>query len=197
MAKGHVTDQDLESGIRSLGGLGGIAGGGARRDSPFGSDFARKAVPEAAPEPPAAQAEAARAVELRPVKEVAPAPPVAASPLPEVKSPPPVRVPAEPKPRPREPFRPVPTLPEIPARKSDSFTERVTLQMSPDMRDELNLLAAKLQRRKFDKSERITANTIMRVAIRIVLDEVDFGTGDIANSETDLLRIVRKKLVGS
>ena len=66
--------------------------------------------------------------------------------------------------------------------------------MGPDMRDELNLLAAKLQRRKTDKTERITANTIMRVAIQTVLDEVEFAEGDIINNEDDLLRVVRGKL---
>jgi hypothetical protein len=36
----------------------------------------------------------------------------------------------------------------------------------------------------------------MRVAIRL-LHEVDLGTGEVANSEADLLRIVRRKLLGS
>jgi hypothetical protein len=197
MAKGHVSDQELESGLKSLGGLGGIAGSGARRDSPFGVEFARKATPEAVPESRPVQPEPERPIDLKPVREVALTPPTPAPQSSEARRPPPVRVPTEPAPRVNEGFRPVEFLFDIPIRKSDSFTERVTLQMGPDMRDDLNLLAARLQRRKTDKSERITANTIMRVAIRILLDEVDLGTGEVANSETDLLRIVRQKLLGT
>src|SRR5205823_3076762 len=65
----------------------------------------------------------------------------------------PIRSMPEPKPRPRERTKPVEVVPEISTRKSDGFSERVTLQMGPEMRDELNLLAAKLQRRKTDKTE--------------------------------------------
>lgn len=197
MAKGHVTDQELESGLKSLGGLGGIAGSGARRDSPFGVEFARKATPEAVPEPRPVQPEPEKPIDLKPVREVAPTLAATAPESPEARRPPPIRVAMDPAPRVNEGFRPVDVLSDIPTRKSDSFTERVTLQMGPDMRDDLNLLAARLQRRKTDRSERITANTIMRVAIRILLDEVDLGTGEVANSETDLLRIVRQKLLGS
>jgi hypothetical protein len=197
MAKGHVTDQELESGLKSLGGLGNIAGSGAKRDSPFGVEFARKATPEAVPEALPVQPEPERRIDLKPVREVTPTPPATAPQSPEARRPPPVRAARDPAPRANEGFRPVEFLSDIPTRKSDCFTERVTLQMGPDMRDDLNLLAARLQRRKTDKSERITANTIMRVAIRILLDEVDLGTGEVANSETDLHRIVRQKLLGS
>jgi hypothetical protein len=198
MAKGSVTDQELESSLKSLGGLGGITSSGARRDSPFGSDFVKKTASEVAIEAPKAEPEVVKTVELRSVPDSVSNVAELKAPSPEIKRvSAPIRSVAEPKPRPTERAKPVEIVPEMPARKSDGFSERVTLQMGPEMRDELNLLAAKLQRRKTDKTERITANTIMRVAIRVLLDEVDLGEGDIANNEEDLLRIVRAKLTES
>jgi hypothetical protein len=40
--------------------------------------------------------------------------------------------------------------------------------MSPKMRDEVETMARELQRAKTSKDERITANTVMRVAVRLV-----------------------------
>ncbi len=198
MAKGTVTDQELESSLKSLGGLGGIATSGSRRDSPFGSDFVKKAAPEAEIERPRPEAEVVKAVELHPVTQSTLNMGETRAPAPELNR---VTTAVRPvtgaKPRPKERGKPLEAIPPAPTRKSDNFSERVTLQMDPDMRDELNLLAARLQRRKTDKSERITANTIMRVAIRVVLDEVKLDEADIANNEGDLLRIVKSELTKS
>jgi hypothetical protein len=199
MAKGQVTDQELETGLQSLGGLGGIAASGARRDSPFGAGFVKKSVPESNTRAEATEAKlqvAANVAVVAPVaQEVVPSRVEAIAP--STASVVAVGEHTSTARRPRAVEAPMPAdVAPVSSRKSDSFSERVTLQMSPEMRDELTLLAARLQRRKTDKTERITANTIMRVAIQMVLDEIDFGEGDIINSEVDLDRVVRAKLSG-
>src|SRR4051812_44916502 len=130
MAKGHVTDEELETSLKSLGGLSGIAATGARRDSPFGSDYvktnaaAEKLPPENAPEP-----QVVKTIELRAVN-------TAAAPATESRAEPKRAHTAAltPKAKPIEKTAPVETPAPLPSRKSDCFTERVTVQMSPDMR---------------------------------------------------------------
>lgn len=79
-------------------------------------------------------------------------------------------------------------------RKEDPYSERVTLPISPDMRDGLHLLASKLQRRKTDKSERITSNTLMRVAVRLLLEDLRPSESDAPNTEEELYSLVQAKL---
>jgi hypothetical protein len=67
--------------------------------------------------------------------------------------------------------------------------------MTPQMRDEVNLMATKLQRRKTDKRERITANTLMRVAIQVLLDGFGLEEWDVANDEEELLQLAKSKLI--
>lgn len=182
MAKGQVTDEELEASLQSVGGLGGIAGSGARRDSPFGTDFVRKGTPA-----PKARIESAAAQEITKTVEI------------KGRG---VRSESEPKeaPQPIKKVGPVsvpsPSVEEVPVdseakestRKADTLTERVTLQMSPEMRDRVNELSRKLQRAKTDKkSERITANTVMRVAIQVFLDSDRLGELEGVNSEEELL----------
>jgi hypothetical protein len=131
MAKGSVSDEDLASSLHSLGGLGGIASSGARRDSPFGSEFARKVAPEPTPEPRPVQHQGSKPPDHRPVREFAPPSPREASTPPESKPQPPVRVAADPKPQAKEKPRSVEVASKIPARKLESFTEKVTIQMAP------------------------------------------------------------------
>ena len=75
-------------------------------------------------------------------------------------------------------------------RKADIFTERVTLQISPEMRDDVERLARELQRSKTSKGERITANTVMRVALQLLMTNYQFGRGDVANNESELYDLV-------
>ena len=65
--------------------------------------------------------------------------------------------------------------------------------MSPEMRDEVDSLARDLQRLKRSKEERITANTVMRVAIRHLLDEFELPRDDEVNGEEELYRLVRNR----
>jgi hypothetical protein len=89
---------------------------------------------------------------------------------------------------------PEPPEPEAPhVRKADIFTERVTLSVSTEMRDAVEALAREMQRRRTKKEERITANTVMRVAINALLQSFDLEEGDVANTEEELLALARLK----
>jgi hypothetical protein len=76
-------------------------------------------------------------------------------------------------------------------RKADLYSERVTLLMSSEMRDRIEALAKELQRRKTTKSERITSNTVMRVAINAFLETFELRDGEVANTEEEFERLVR------
>jgi hypothetical protein len=176
MAKG-VTEDDLASGIRSMGGLGTLSRN--RRDSPF-RDTREEEVP------------AVKTVELPLQKEV---PSAAVEVRSEVRGEPARVVKAE---RPREVEKPIPVEKPVrnerkkaPQRKADIYSERVTLQMSPEMRDEVDELARQLQRAKTSKDERITANTVMRVAIQAFLEAFDLDPKSCPNSEKELLDVAR------
>lgn len=190
MAKGQVTDEELQAGLKSLGGLGGIAASGARRDSPFGSSFVKNTATQATT--PAIEAppkeEPVKIIEVKSREDEQP----------NVK--PPAIAPAKKIVAPRSPevnvFKSKKTSPEEleSHRKSDTLTERVTLQMSPEMRDAVNDLARRIQRKKIDKTERITANTVMRAAIQGVLDAYKFELSDVPNSEEELTAAFRTLL---
>ena len=83
-----------------------------------------------------------------------------------------------------------PLLDETTARhpKGDTLTERVTVQMSPEMRDAVCDLARHLQRRRKDKGERITANSVMRVAIQYFLDNVQLERVQGASTELEIAK---------
>jgi hypothetical protein len=75
-------------------------------------------------------------------------------------------------------------------RKADIFTERVTLQISPEMRDEVERIARELQRSKTSKEGRITANTVMRVAIQLITKKFKLKGREAPNNEDELYKLV-------
>ena len=200
MAKPQVTEDDLKAGVGGLGGFGSLTGQpSSRRDSPFGSDHLKRAA-----------SGASQVIEL---------PPTAASPVRDVPAVTADAAPTKPvqqvtllsqdvpngdEQRDQAPSRKskaeratpaVATEPDAKtAPKEDPYSERVTLPISPDMRDGLHLLASKLQRRKTDKSERITSNTLMRVAVRLLLDDLRPSESDAPNNEEELYSLVRARL---
>lgn len=192
MGKGQVSEKELERGIKSLGGLTGITSSTVRRDSPFGSDFVK---PVAAPatEPPYLKKDVERVNAEDPAFSQAPASkgrgPIESDMIPLA---------SEAKPRPKIPKRLAPEESEeegVIETSARTFSERVTLQMTAEMRDDLHYLATKLQRRKKNKEERITSNTVMRVAIQLLLDELKLKESDLVNSEAELLTFAKKKLL--
>lgn len=81
-------------------------------------------------------------------------------------------------------------------RKLDIFTERVTLQISPEMRDNVERIARDLQRAKTSKEERITANTVMRVAILLLAKHFKIRFGEAPNTAEELYEAVEAALSG-
>lgn len=198
MAK--VTEDDLKAGLTGLGSFGGIGAGRPRRDSVFRDtrDDETPAVVPAAVEP-------VRPVEVQPTMvEAAPlatevTPPVRESkPIPLVKEVPRLQKEPERKEPPKEkpPVTEPPAEEQAPAkaRKADVHTERVTLPISPEMRDGVDALARSLQRHRTKKGESITANAVIRTAVRLVLERVELKPGDVANSEEELFKLLARKL---
>ncbi len=62
------------------------------------------------------------------------------------------------------------------------------------MRDEVDELARQLQRAKTSKDERITANTVMRVAIRLLTENFNLKSGEGPNNEDELFELASKSL---
>ena len=80
------------------------------------------------------------------------------------------------------------------SRVADVYTERITLQLSPAMRDHMVALARELQRSRKTKGERITANTMIRAAINAVRLGVKLEAGDTAMTEEEVFQLVWRKL---
>lgn len=179
MAKGQISDKELQSSIRTIGSLAGIASSGAKRDSPFGSDFARKVIPSSQPIASPSIPTPERADESQ-------------SSLTETLAPP---FPTHPGPTRARRVTKVTAKEDGEISKTSIWSEKVTLQMTPEMRDDLNQLATRLQRRKATKEQRITANTVMRVAIQFLLDELKLNSSDIANTEDELLALMKRKIL--
>jgi hypothetical protein len=172
MAKGQVSEEELTKGLKGIGNFGGLSPK-VQRDNPFRDSRSDR------PEP-------AKTIEVRlPASE----PRVAKAAKPEPK---PVRTLQSPKTPSRgraENLR----SEEGSARKADVFTERVTLQISPEMRDDIDALARDLQRAKTTREERITANTVMRVALQVLMTNYQFERGDVANNEAELYDLVVRR----
>jgi hypothetical protein len=180
MAKGQVSDKELATGLKTFGGFGALGEASARprREDPF-----RDTRAEAAPQPPRIE-----------VVKTPPAEPLAPPPLPEASEPIKVRekrpavsrlTRAERRPEPIP--EPEPSAAE---KKSELYTERVTVPLDPELRDAAEALAKNLQRRRTDKGERITSNTVMRVALRILLDGFDAASAGVVNTEDELYEAV-------
>ena len=137
----NVTEDDLASGIRSMGGLGSLARN--RRDSPFRDSRTESETVEKTVELPLAKELTSPVAEVRSVPEVAIIEPKIERPRAVVQRSAPVE-------RPRVEKK------KVAQRKADVHTERVTLQISPEMRDEVDSLARDLQRAKTSKNERIS-----------------------------------------
>lgn len=84
--------------------------------------------------------------------------------------------------------------PKQPQRKTDICSERVTLQISAEMPDEVDELARQIQRAKTSKDERITANTVMRVAIRLLTENFKLKAGEGPNNEEELFELASRRM---
>ncbi len=81
------------------------------------------------------------------------------------------------------------------AEKRLALTERIDLPLSEATRDELDCLARRLHRGRPRKGKRITSNTLIRVAIRVLLERLD-GVDLRVSDELELFAQCRS-LLGS
>lgn len=178
MAKGSVSDEELEQGLASAGGLGGfVASAGARRDSPFGVEHVRSLRKEPATEPNGHVVQA-----IAPAAKTGPKPTTA-----EARK--------QSKPRAKPSVSEEANAPEEQsATKAESCSEKVSLPMPVELRDDITALAKKLQRMRTEKVERITPNTVMRVAIQVFLERFEPDRVPVSNTEEELLNVVRTHL---
>ena len=175
MAKGQVSEEELTKGLKGIGNFGGLSSK-VQRDNPFRDSRSDKA-------------EQPKTIEVRPPS----APQITKARLPDV---------SKPGPKPLRTLTPAPKeranssrLEDGVARKADIYTERVTLQISPKMRDDVERIAREIQRSKTSKAERITPNTVMRVAIRVLTERFDLKGNSAPNNEEELFEAVRGTLL--
>ena len=191
MPKGKVTEDELSKSIKSIGSFSSITGEGRpRRDSPFGATASEQQPEQAQPE---------KVVEMLLPEGQATQAVVQQTPQPEQtararvireRAPESVQEAAQQVRVVEEEVEPTPK----PPRKADLYPEKVLVNMNKEMRDAVDDLAKELHRQRTTKDERITGNTVIRVAIRSFLDSFELGEGDVANNEEELLQLVEKKL---
>jgi hypothetical protein len=176
MARGSATEDDIASGIKAVGVLSAVAGTPRRRDNPFAGDVSA-VTPPPSTTPPKRQD----------------APPLPPSDPPAPKAAVEETLPEKP---PRASATPRKAAPEevAPALAPSRFTDPVTVPLTAEMRTRATLLAAELQRRRTDRTNRFTANSVFRVAIEIVLSRFELRPGDRIDSEEELLALVLERL---
>jgi hypothetical protein len=181
-----ITEDDLLAGVGGgFGSIGQMGAGRPIRDNPFRET--RTESPAQARTDRRPEAQAAPAVEQ-------PAKPVARS----------VVVPAQQAPQPAEPESVAPqvTVPARPTRlrplkklrKTDTYSEKISTFLSPQMRDELEMTARQLQRNRLVKGDSITVHTLIRCGVRVLTELLEFSETDTVSSEEELAALVRKKL---
>ena len=187
MGKKLVTEDDLLSGVG--GGFGTIAQMGAGRpvrDNPFRdtrSESAPAVPPKVATVPETTPPEQEQqSVAATPPKTVTAVTRVPAAPMRE--APPPVAQPRT-SVKARVPQR---------VRKTDTYSEKMSTFLSPEMRDELEMTARMLQRNRLVKGESITVHTLIRSGVRVMTELLQFTDGDVINSEEELYALVKRKL---
>ena len=80
---------------------------------------------------------------------------------------------------------------EVRETKTELYAERVTVPLSAELRDGAESLAKGLQRRRTEKGERITSNTVIRVALRVLLEHFGDDPDEVANNEEELVNVRR------
>lgn len=191
MAKGRITADALSLGVQRVGNLDGLTKTGARRDSPyaFGQTPTAPSVIEK-PEPIAKRPVQTKAISS--LESSSPAIEVSREEVPSFST----RQQEEKKPRPQK-SQSIEASPQTTSviKKAEVFPERITLNISEEMRNDINNLALKLQRRRTVKNERITPNTVIRTAITLFLEQLSLEEGDVVNNEQDLYLLMRRRLM--
>jgi hypothetical protein len=194
MAKGQVSDDDLASGLRNFGGVSsfGAPSGKPHRDNPFRITQAEARGTEGAPKiEPAAVEKQAEKIEPVERRGEASRPVVAAKPREAIVPKAVVR-----KVETRETTRPsLEAAERSREKKTERYTERVTALLDAELRDGAESLAREIsRRRKIKGGERITANTILRVSLRLLLDNFELSPDDAPNDEEEIFTAVQKRI---
>jgi len=180
MPKGQVSDDELATGLRGFGGISPFtAPGRPQRDTPF-RDTHTDPVPQAVPP------------KAGPVKAEAASEPEKPKPVERRGENASTIVTAKPR-RPvveKAPVREVEAGEKAREKKTERYTERVTVLLDPELRDGAESLAKDLQRRRGAKGERITANTIMRVSLRVLLQKLAPAIEAAPNDEEEIFTAV-------
>lgn len=193
MGKNTVTEDDLLAGVGGgFGNMGKFGTGRPVRDNPFRDTRSEPAqeAPQASPAKPLRESKR----EERPAQE-----PVTAKARPTLPQAPASQ--AAPPPEVEERVAP-PALARAPKqlralkkqRKSDTYSEKMSTFLSPDMRDSLEMTARLLHRNRLVKGESITAHTLIRSGVRVITELLEFSDADVVSSEEELDALIRKKL---
>lgn len=202
MAKATVSEKDLAANMTALGGFGGLAaGGGTRRDSPFGASYVKPSPTAASPTKPVDLSLSEQRTGEGASREAGEqAPTVASTETNTLEVTPVTKEEAAPQPparpiRTKAPVRQEARSTSVAVAKTDLSMERVTLVVEASTREELQRIARALQRRKPASSERtITANTLMRVALKVFLEELSPSDADTPGTEAELYELTKAKI---
>ena len=197
MAKGQVTEKELASGLKGFGGFGSLGGQSKpRREDPFRDT--RTELPEASVTQTLAKPEVPTIAETKPPVRLVESEVIPAS------APAEKRTPAKLQQKPRRvgnaTAKPAAKRIEKVAEsagatvKAELYCERVTVPLDAELRDGVESLAKDLQRKRTEKGERITANSVIRVAIRVMLENFDSGDA-VVNTEDELFDALREQLL--
>ena len=197
MAKGQVSEEDLAKGLQRLGSMSPLSSSKPNRDNPFLDTREPDVSPQAPPVevPPQQQLEPVKpntrsqvaSISERRV-QVADAPTQSvhdlSSVMPEVVGNTVMSQEVQPSHHDPEDAK------TDSVTKAEVYSERVTVPLSSEMKVQLDLLAKELQKIRPRKDERITANTLMRVAITIFLESFEVSP---VSCEKELLQLVRER----
>jgi len=202
MAKRVVSQKEIAAGLDSIGAVDGLFGKPkkTRRDSPFRSTKIEEEETAEAAEPVSEPLRPAPTVqEGRVVAETAPASQPVAPKVVEREVSLQVSEPVSSPVQVKNPVREVAPKPEekqrrVSVTKAQEFDERVTLPMSFEMREACEALAKQLQKRRTEKNERITSNTVMRCFLEACIQSFELEEHEFANNEEALCELVLSKL---
>jgi hypothetical protein len=180
MAKGQISEEELTKGLKGIGNFGGLTAPRVRRDNPFRDSRTESPAPEPV-----------KTIEVLPASETRVSKHGSSEGTPRLDERPVARVAMKPKPAAKE-RGPEKKVEGTTSRKADIFTERVTLQISPEMRDDVERIAREIQRSKTSKEERITSNTVMRAAILLITKHLKLKMEDTPNTEDELYEFIER-----
>src|SRR5262249_24973264 len=78
-------------------------------------------------------------------------------------------------------------------KKTELYPEQVSVLLNAELRDRAEALAKDLQRRRTHKGERITTNTVIRVALRSMLETFRLSDATVLNTESELYESVLRQ----